>query len=162
MDPWSILFLVISLLIMLTGLVGIIFPVIPSTPLIWVGTFVYAISSGFEDITVQVLIIFGILTVLTLIADFFANMYGAKRFGASKWGIIGSTVGMIIGTITTGVIGLIVGSFLGAIVCELLAGRQFKVAFNAGFGTFIGFLGGSLIKLIIGFAMIGFFIWKIM
>ncbi|MGR3178554.1 MAG: DUF456 domain-containing protein [Candidatus Anammoxibacter sp.] len=161
MDPWSILFLVISLLIMLTGLVGIIFPVIPSTPLIWVGTFIYVISSGFEDITWNVLIVFGILTAFTLIADFFANMYGAKRFGASKWGIIGSTVGMIIGTITTGVVGLIVGSFLGAVVFELLAGRQLKVAFNSGLGAFIGFLGGSLIKLIIGFVMVGVFIWKI-
>ncbi|MGR3318708.1 MAG: DUF456 domain-containing protein [Candidatus Anammoxibacter sp.] len=161
MDPWSILFLVISLLTMLAGLAGTIVPIIPGTPIIWAGAFIYAVSSGFEDITWNVLIVFGILTVFTLIADFFANMYGAKKFGASKWGIIGSTVGMIIGAITTGVIGLIVGSFLGAVVFELLLGRKFKDAFNAGLGAFIGFLAGSLLKLIIGFVMIGVFIWKI-
>lgn len=162
MDTWSVILLVISLLVMLAGLVGIIVPVIPSTPLIWFGAFIYAIFSGFKEITVNTIIVFALLTGFTLAVDFLANMYGAKKFGASKWGIIGSTVGMIVGTLVTGVIGLILGSFFGAVVFELLLGRQVKTAFNAGIGAFIGFLGGSLIKFVIGLIMIGTFIWKVL
>lgn len=158
----AIVLLIISLLIMLTGLVGIVVPVIPSTPLIWFGALIYAIFSGFEEITIGVLIVFTVLTIFTLAVDFLANVYGAKKFGASKWGIAGSTIGMVAGAITTGPIGLIVGSFLGAVVFELLLGKRYKEALNAGLGAFIGFLGGSLIKLIIGLIMVGFFVWKVL
>lgn len=162
MDIWTIVLLGISLLIMIAGLVGIIVPVIPSTPLIWGGAFLYAIFTEFEEITWKILIVFAFLTVFTLVADFIANMYGAKKFGASTWGVIGSTVGMIVGAITTGIIGLVLGAFLGAIISELILGKHYKDAFNAGVGSFLGFLGGSLIKLIIGFVMIGYFIWAIL
>ncbi len=161
MDPWTVIILIVSLVLMVAGIVGIIVPIIPSTPLIWCGAFLYAVYTGFEEITWTILIIFGALTIFTLVVDFFANIYGAKKFGAGKWGIAGSTIGMIAGTITAGVIGLIVGSFLGAVLFELMLGKSLKTSFNAGLGAFLGFLGGSFAKLVIGFIMIGVFVWKI-
>jgi uncharacterized protein YqgC (DUF456 family) len=95
------------------------------------------------------------------VLDYVANLYGAKKMGASRWGILGAFVGMLVGLFTGGVIGLVAGSFAGAILGEILAGKTGSQALKAGIGTFLGFLGGTLIKFVVGCAMLGIFLWRI-
>ncbi len=161
MDTYHIIVFIFSLLIMLAGLSGIILPIIPSTPLIWLGVFIYAIFDGFKSITWLLLLILAALTALSLVLDYFGGIIGAKKFGATRWGIIGSIIGSIGGFLGGGIIGLIIGPFIGAVLFEILFGKDYRTAFKSGMGTIVGFLGGAISKLVIGVIMIGIFIWKV-
>jgi len=162
MDVWTVLLFIGTLLIMLAGLAGVILPMLPGVPMIWLGAFLYGVFTGFEEINWNILGIFAILTGFTIILDYVASLYGAKRMGASGWGIFGAIVGMLVGLFTGGLIGLLIGSFVGAVLGELLAGKAGYQALRAGIGTFLGFLGGTLIKFIVGSIMIGIFLWKVL
>lgn len=151
----------ISLIIMLVGMAGIIVPIIPSIPLIWLGAFIYAIFTHFEKVTWLILVIFALLTIFSIVLENLGNVYGAKKFGATKWGIIGSIAGTGVGFYIGGPIGLILGPIAGTIIFELIGGKDYKRALKSGLGNFVGFLGGSVIKIVFGLTMIGIFIWKV-
>ena len=153
---------ILAIVIMLIGLAGTILPMLPGLPIMWLGTLIYALITGFEKIGWTFLGIFGLLTAVSTVLDYIANLYGAKKMGATRWGILGAFLGMLIGLFAGGLIGLLLGSFLGAILGEILGGRKGSQALKAGVGTFLGFLGGTLIKFVIGCAMIGIFLWKVL
>ncbi|MEK6635402.1 MAG: DUF456 domain-containing protein [Planctomycetota bacterium] len=151
----------ISLIIMIIGMAGIIVPIIPSIPLIWLGAFLYAIFTHFEKVTWMVLLIFAILTIFSIVLENIGNVYGAKKFGATRWGIIGSIAGTGIGFYMGGPIGMILGPIVGTVIFELIGGKGFRGALKSGLGNFVGFLGGSVVKIIVGLTMISIFVWKV-
>ena len=151
-------FLIVTLLIMAVGLVGAVLPIIPSIPIIYLGYLVYGLGSGWKDYGLGMMIFWGVVTVLVLIADYFVGALGAKRYGATKFGIIGSIVGTIVGLIFLNIFGLIIGPFVGAMGGEILAGRSLGEATRSGWGTFVGFVAGSLFKIMVACAMIGSFL----
>ena len=161
MDIYHITILIVSLLIMLSGLVGIVFPILPSTPLIWVGAFIYAACDRFESIGWSLLLIFAILAIVSLALDYLGGVIGAKKYGATRWGLIGSVIGGIAGFFMGGIIGLIFGPFFGAVLFELIFGKDLRGAFKSGVGTLVGFLGGVIVKLVISVFIIGIFIIKV-
>ncbi len=161
MDVYHIIILIISLLIMFGGLSGIVLPVIPSTPLIWFGVLIYAVFDGFKSIGWLLLLIFAVLAIISVILDYFGGVIGAKKYGATKWGLIGSVIGGIAGFFMGGIVGLIFGPFFGAVLLELVFGKDLRGAFKSGVGTLVGFIGGAVTKLAIGVIMIGIFIWKV-
>jgi uncharacterized protein YqgC (DUF456 family) len=152
----------LTVIIMLVGLAGTVLPMLPGLPIMWVGAFIYALLTGFQEIGWTFLGVFGVLTAVTTLLDYVANLYGAKKMGATGWGIFGALVGMLAGLFAGGLIGLLLGSFLGAIVGEILGGRKGSQALRAGVGTFLGFLGGTLLKFVIGCAMMGVFLFQIL
>ena len=161
MGIWEIILFAISIIIMTAGMAGIIVPIIPSIPLIWLGSFIYAVFTHFEKITWVILLIFALLTIFSIVLENIGNVYGAKKFGATKWGIIGSVVGTGVGFYTGGPVGLILGPVIGTIVFEFIGGKGYKGALKSGLGNFVGFLGGSILKFVVGLAMIIVFIWKV-
>ena len=161
MNVGEILLLSGTLLGMLLGLVGAALPVIPGLPIVWLMAFIYALITGFVDIGAGYLVTFGILTALVVAMDYLAGIYGAKRLGASRWGIIGAIAGTIAGLIVGGPLGLIVGPLLGAIAFELLIGREFRAACKAGFGTFCGYVAGAVMKVTLSLIMILVFLWNV-
>ncbi|HUT97097.1 MAG TPA: DUF456 domain-containing protein [Dehalococcoidales bacterium] len=152
------IYAVICSLLMLVGLVGVFAPILPGIPLAWLGLFIYAIGTGFERISVTTIIVFAAITALILLLDFLAPILGAKKFQASKYGVLGAFIGLIIGVIFFNIWGVIIGPFLGAFLFEFLAKRKAKGALKAAFGTFIGYVVGALVKVIFICVMAGFFI----
>jgi uncharacterized protein YqgC (DUF456 family) len=153
---------ILTMIIMVVGLAGTVLPMMPGLPIMWAGAFIYALFTGFGKVGWIYLVVFGALTAITTLLDYVANLYGAKRMGAGSWGIFGALVGMLVGLFLAGLIGLLVGSFLGAILGELLGGKKSSQALRAGVGTFLGFLGGTLLKFIIGCIMIGVFLFEVL
>ena len=125
------------------------------------GIFIYAVCDGFESISWLLLLIFAVLTIISLALDYLGGVIGAKKFGATKWGLIGSVIGGIAGFFTGGIVGLIFGPFFGAVLLELIFGKDLRGAFKSGAGTLVGFIGGAIAKLAIGVIMIGIFIWEV-
>jgi len=152
------IFAIICAILLLVGLVGVVMPYLPGIPVAWLGLFIYAIGTGWERISVTTIIVFAAITVFTLLLDFIAPLLGAKKYKASKWGIIGASIGLLLGIIIFQVWGIIVGPLLGALVGELISGKPAEQAFKSALGTFVGFIFGSLMKIVLILVMAGFFI----
>jgi uncharacterized protein len=56
-------------------------------------------------------------------------------------------------------LGLILGPFGGAVIGELISGQSSSRALRSGFGSFIGFLTGVLLKLVVS-VWIGFIFFR--
>lgn len=149
-------------LFFLVGLLGILLPALPGTGLIFIGILLYALYFGIETVGMTTLIALGGAALLAILFDYLAAAYGAKRFGGSGWGTGGAIFGGLIGVMVLNVIGLLVGIFVGAVLGELLgAKRDQSTAFRVGLGAVIGFLGGTLLKFILGLVMIGVFLFQV-
>lgn len=132
---------------MLTGLAGVFLPVLPGVPLVFAGTFIYAWSTGFQVITVGNLILFAILTVLAWAVDYMGGLITAKKYGASKYGLIGGFLGGVLGLVLLSIPGFIAGQLIGMILGELYFGKQVKESFTSGFAMFVGYILGSTVKI---------------
>jgi uncharacterized protein YqgC (DUF456 family) len=156
----EIFLIILAVLLIILGFIGIFLPVLPGTPLIFAGTLVYGLAAGFERIGWLIYTILGILTIASLALDQLAGVFGAKKLGGTKWGMLGAFLGGILG-LFFGLFGLIFGAIFGAVIFELLAGQNLKKAIRAGGGVILGFLGGVVLKTILALLMIGVFLWKI-
>ena len=89
------------------------------------------------------------------VADYFVPIMGTKKFGGSKSGVKGSTIGLVAGVILTfmtsglGVMLLLLGPFAGAFFGEKYAGNSNEMALKSGIGSFLGFLAGTFGKIIV-------------
>lgn len=157
----STIIITATIALMLIGLIGSVLPFIPGSPLILLGAFIYAWYTDFLVVTWGTLVILLLLTVLSQILDYLASILGAKKFGASRWGMSGAFLGGIIGLFSGGVLGILIGPFIGALLLELLHGQDLPASLKIGLGTLVGFLGGAIGKIIIALTMIGIFLVKI-
>jgi uncharacterized protein YqgC (DUF456 family) len=156
MTTEQILGLVFALALMLVGMVGSILPGIPSTPLVFIGALAHKLYFGPSGAAWWVVTVLGILTVLSLVVDYAASMYGAKRLGATWRGAVGAIVGGLIGLFFS-VPGILLGPFIGASLFEMAGGREWKEATKAGVGATLGLLAGALGKLACCVAMVFLF-----
>ena len=160
MDPKTLYYL-IAIAMIVVGLVGTVLPALPGLPLVFAGMLVAAWADGFTNVPVWVLVLLGLLTLLSLAIDFWATALGAKRVGASRKAIIGAMLGTL-GGLFLGPIGLLAGPFAGALAGELLHRRSVLHsdvghAARIGFGTWMGIVFGTVLKLGLAFAMLGLF-----
>ena len=160
MDP-TVLYYVIAAFLVAVGLIGTVLPALPGLPLVFVGMLVAAWAGGFAQVGIPTLVVLGVLTVVSLVVDFWATALGAKRVGASRKAIVGAMLGTFAG-LFFGPFGLLFGPFAGALVGELLHRRSLGRAdlgdaAKIGVGTWLGILFGIVLKLGLAFAMLGLF-----
>jgi uncharacterized protein len=152
----DLLYWLLAIILVAIGLAGVVLPAIPGAPLLFAGLFVAAWVEDFAYVGKWTLVILGLLALLTYGVDFWAAMFGAKRFGASKRAIVGALVGAIVG-IFLGFPGVLFGPFIGAAIGELSARRNLEEAARAGFGATIGLVVGVALKVALALSMIGIF-----
>jgi hypothetical protein len=145
-----------SLLLVGVGMAGILLPGLPGTPLVFCGLLLAAWADGFEAVGVGTVIALAALTVLGFAVDFVAAGLGVKGAGASREAMIGAAAGMFVG-LFFGLPGIVFGPFLGAVLGELVARRSLSQAGRAGVATWIGFVLGTGVKLVLAFTMLGIF-----
>ena len=143
------------------GLIGTIVPVLPGTTIILAAAIIHRAMLGAEKSigwkTIGALVLF---TLLSYLFDFLGSYFGAKYFGATKWGAFGAILGAVVG-LFFGLIGLFIGPVIGAIAGEVIAGKRMVDAGRAGWGSLLGNIGAMLAKLIIGLAMISIFLLNV-
>ena len=139
------------------GLIGTIVPVLPGTTIILAAAIIHRIMLGAEKSigwkTIGVLVL---LALLSYVFDFLGSYFGAKYFGATKWGAFGAIIGALVGLLF-GIIGLFVGPVIGAVAGEFIAGKRMIDAGRAGWGSLLGNLGAMMGKLLIALVMITIF-----
>ena len=140
------------------GLIGTIVPALPGTTIILAAAIIHRFVLGAEkSIGWKTIVVLVLLTLLSYVFDFFGSYFGAKYFGATKWGTFGAILGALVG-LFFGLIGLFVGPVIGAIIGEVIAGKRMIDAGRAGWGSLLGNIGAMLAKLIIALAMIIIFL----
>ncbi len=142
----DIFLLIIAFLFMLIGIIGCIVPGLPGTPIAYAGMWI-AQATERIDFTWQTLLIWGIVTIVVSVLDYVIPAWGTKRYGGTRWGVWGSTIGVFVG-LFFGAAGVILGPLVGAIIGELMSGQEFSKALKAGWGSFVGIFFGTIIKLI--------------
>jgi len=149
---------VIGSILMVLGLAGCVLPILPGPPLSFIGLFLLALIKHFSPpLTPTLVIIMAGVTILVVVMDYIIPLLGAKRYGASKWGVWGSVVGMVVGMFWSP-FGMLVGAFIGAFVAELLAGKKHWEALRAGWGVVMGALFATVLKLVVSGVMTYYFV----
>jgi uncharacterized protein len=149
----------IIIVLFIVAFVGLVYPVIPSVLFLLAGFLLYGVFFSFQPFNWYFWTIQGLFVALLFIADYIANMIGIKKYGGSKAGIWGSTIGIIVGPFVIPFLGILIGPFIGAIAAELIFNkRNFTESLKIGFGSVIGFISSVVTKTILQVFMIVYFI----
>jgi uncharacterized protein len=147
-----------AIVLFAVGLIGTVLPIFPGTTIILAAAVVHRMMLGPEkSIGWKSIALLVSLTLVSYAFDFLGSYFGAKYFGATKWGTFGAIIGAFIG-LFFGIIGLFVGPVIGAITGEFIAGKKMIAAGKAGWGSLLGNLGGMMGKLVIALTMITIFL----
>ena len=150
---WSV-----TLVLMAVGLIGAVLPIFPGTAVILGAAALHRFmlgadkSIGWRSFTVLVM-----LTLASYALDFAGGYLGARRFGATRWGMFGAFAGAVIGLFFA-LPGLLFGPIIGAVAGEIIGGKRIGSAGRAGWGALLGNLAGMLGKLVIALAMVSWFL----
>jgi len=148
----------LTIVLFAIGLLGTVLPFVPGTTVILAAAIIHRLMLGSEkSISWTTIIILILLTLLSYGLDFLGGYWGAKYFGATRWGTFGAVLGAVIG-LFFGIIGLFIGPVIGALVGEFIAGKRLIDAGRAGWGSLLGNLGGMFAKLMIALIMIVLFL----
>tara|TARA_R110000765_G_scaffold115226_2_gene208151 strand:- start:65 stop:577 length:513 start_codon:yes stop_codon:yes gene_type:complete len=157
----DIALLIFGFICMLIGIIGSFLPVLPGPPISWIGLLLLFLTSAipqdwwFLGITLAI-------ALFVFAMDYVIPAIGTKKFGGSKAGMIGTTVGLIVAIVfpILGIFGIVIWPFVGAYVGEIMNKANKKTALKAAFGSFLGFLTGTFLKFMVAIVYLGLFISK--
>ena len=152
------LLIVLAVLLLFSGAVGSVAPVIPGVPLSWGGLLLLKfIPSVQDDVSWTAIVLLGILTAVITVLDNILPVWGTKKMGGNKRVVWGATIGLLFGFFL-GPWGIIFGPFVGAFAGGLLSGTKFLHAAKHATGAFLGYITGLVLKLIAVGLIIFFFV----
>lgn len=152
----------LEIILLLIGLVGCFLPALPGILIVFGATLLQHFVNPNVHYPTWALFTIGLVVIGVVILQNLIPIWGTKKFGASKWAIRGSIIGLILGLFSSflGPFGIFIFPFLGAVLGELLiAKKTFQASINAGFGAFIGILASSIVEFIFAIGLTGIFIW---
>jgi uncharacterized protein YqgC (DUF456 family) len=153
----------IGLICMIVGILGSFLPVLPGTPLSWLGLLLISLTA-MVPVNYWLLSITGLIVAVVSFLEYWIPAKGTKHFGGSIYGIWGTNIGILVGLIVPIPFGVIIGPFIGAFIGELIHNfNNPQGALKAAFGAFLGFLASTFISVMISLIYFGIFIylfWK--
>ena len=150
----------IAALFMLLGIIGSMLPILPGPLTSWVGLLIFHFTDA-VPMNWTFLIITLVIAILVWLLDYIVPAIGTKKFGGSKYGMIGTSIGLLVGLFSPIPGGIIIGPFVGAFIGELINKSDSKTALKAAFGSFLGFLTSTFIKFVVALIYLGLFIGKV-
>lgn len=156
----DILLIVLGAFFLLIGLAGCIVPIVPGPPLSYFGILLlhWTEKAQFEQ---KFLIIWALIVAGVTLLDFMTPIWGTKKFGGTKRGTWGATIGLVLGLFFFPPIGIIIGPFIGAVVGELTHSEDFKKALKSGLGSLLGFVIGTGLKFVVSGFLVYFFVKEV-
>jgi uncharacterized protein YqgC (DUF456 family) len=150
-----------TIVVFALGLIGAVLPIFPGTTIILAAAVIHRMMLGAEkSIGWGIIAVLILLTLASYGFDFLGSYFGAKYFGATKWGALGAIVGALVG-LFFGIIGLFIAPVVGAVTGEFIAGKRMIDAGRAGWGSLLGNLGAMVGKLLIALGMIAVFLMSV-
>ena len=148
----ELLWTIVGFIFILAGLAGSFLPVLPGPPISFAGLLLLHFLGG-NLLSTPILIAYAVLSVILLVLDYSLPVWTTKKYGGSKAGQWGATIGVLIG-LFAGPWGIILGPLIGAYVGELITGRNNQDAWQSAKGAFLGFLLGTGLKIMLVGAML--------
>lgn len=151
---------VVTICLLVAGAIGCVLPILPGHLIILIAAFAHRLMLGAEGSGLRwwSFVVLAAMAILSQTLETISGAAGTKWFGGSRWGAVGALVGSIVGMFFMP-FGLIVGPLLGAFACEIaMAKRQTHHAAISGVGSVVGTVAGMGIKIVIGVAMIVWFL----
>ena len=159
MDTALTIFLIaLGFAVSIAGFVGCLLPILPGPPLSFVALILLSLAKDFAPFSLTFLLVMGGLTVLVTVLDYVVPAAGARKYGASKFGVWGSLMGLIVGLFVFPPFGMFIMGIAGAVLGELVAGRKSGEALRAGWGVFIGTLATIGFKMSLSAVMLFFYV----
>jgi uncharacterized protein len=149
---------ILGLLLALAGLVGCVLPVIPGVPLSYAALLVLSVARHWEPFSALFLVGMAALVLFVSALDYIVPALGAKKYGASRAGVWGSVIGMLIGLFFFPPFGVFIGAFAGAVIGEMISGKETQGALRAGWGVFLGTAVSVAFKLAASGLMLFFYL----
>jgi hypothetical protein len=150
----EILLYVLGAVALLLGLAGVVLPALPGSALLVAGALLVGWADGFTRVSGWTVAVCAVLGAAIWAVDLAAGVLGAKAFGASRWAVIGSGVGLLVG-LFLGLPGIVLGPAVGALAFDYARDPNFERALKAGVGAFVGFVLGSVVKVALSFVLVG-------
>lgn len=151
--------LFIFTLLMLPGIAGVVLPVIPGLPYMFIVALVFGIVDGFRHLSALELGGLFFIVLASVAVDFFSGVLGAKYGGAARRSIFLGFLGLIVGMIVFPPFGGIIGMFLAVLLSEITGSQDQRRAFRAATGSVIGYVAGTILSLILALIFLGCFVW---
>lgn len=143
----DILLITIGIIFVIAGIIGCVLPIIPGPTLSFIAILILQSTNLVAMENNLLWSLFGVTVVITIV-DYIFPIWFVKKAGGSKKALMGSVVGLIIGMFAFPPIGIILGPFIGAFVGELMSTNDTFKAIKGGSAAFIGFVFGTLMKII--------------
>ncbi len=156
----DIFLITLAAFFMILGIVGSFLPVLPGPLTSWIGLLIFHLTDV-VPMNWTFLVITFVIALGIWILDYIIPAMGTKRFGGSRAGMIGTTIGLIVGLLSPIPGGIIIGPFFGALIGELMNKSEMDKAIKAAFGSFLGFLASTFIKFVVALIFLGLFIVKV-
>ena len=153
----DIFLVVLGAILVLVGLIGTIIPMLPGTPISYIGLFLLRFVPGCT-LTWKFFVFWGVIVLVVQVLNYYIPIWGVSKFGGTKYGNWGSVVGVIAGLVFPP-IGIFLGPFLGAVAGELLGGMNLQDSIKAGFGSFVGTFVGMVLGIIVA-VVLAFYYFK--
>lgn len=155
----EVVLLIVAGIFMILGILGSFLPVLPGVPLSWIGFLIFFLIPGI-GINYLFLGITLAITVLIYILNLTIPAMGTKKFGGSRKGMIGATIGLVIGIFAPFPFAVLICPFLGAFIGEIINKSDSRTALKASFGSFIGLLASSFMEFLVCFAFLILFLYQ--
>jgi len=140
------LWILVGALLLVLGIVGSVMPFLPGPPMCYLALLVQQFRTH-KPFSLTFLVVWLIIVVVVIALDYLVPLYGTKKFGGTKYGLWGCSLGFL-AAFWMGPWGIVFGPFIGAFIGEWLANRDTPQALQAAFGSLMGFLFGTGIKLV--------------
>lgn len=148
------LLIILGALCIMAGFIGSLLPVVPGLPFSYVGLLLLQFTSA-SPFTLQFFVIWALIIIVIMVLDNVIPVYGAKKYGGSPFGVWGSILGLLVGLFFPPM-GIIIGPIAGAFLGEMIGGKTSDQALRAAWGSFVGFMASTLLK-VIASVMMGYY-----
>ena len=156
----DILLVILAAFFMFLGIIGSFLPILPGPLTSWIGLLILHLTDAIPmNWTFLGITLFFAIAVWLL--DYIIPALGTKKFGGSKAGMVGTTIGLFVGLLSPIAGGIIIGPFFGALIGELANKADSKTAVKAAFGSFLGFITSTFLKFVVAIIYLGLYISKV-
>jgi uncharacterized protein YqgC (DUF456 family) len=157
--------IIVASLFMMAALFFTVVPILPGTVLVIPGFLIYGWMVDWDHFSLAFWIGQIVLIIVNFLSDNIAQIFGIKKMGGSKAGMIGGSLGMFILPLLISplgplaiIFGPLLGAVLGAMIGELMMRRKTNEVVKVGYGSLLSFLAGTFFKvLLVGIQIVWFY-----
>jgi uncharacterized protein YqgC (DUF456 family) len=137
---------VVGIFILLLGFIGCFVPVLPGPPLAYISLVLLQLGPEIP-FSLNFMLITGAIVVAVTLLDYIVPALGTRKWGGSRFGMFGALIGIVLGLFVFPPFGFLIFPLLGAMAGEILNGADTNKALKSAFGTLIGLVFGTVMKL---------------